>query len=364
MDKKEDILISIIIPCYNGAPHIEACLSSVRTQTYPHIEIIFWDDGSQDATPQMLADWQQKDSRIRYFRTEKNKGIGAARNAAIRQVKGLYFFFLDVDDTLLPHIVAFFVRMAKLYPKGEVFVGDFDFIFKNKKRHFQALPDHRQGTPLHTEELLLKILCFTAAKCFRTDFFRQNKLLYPEPFLEFEDVLLWAHLVAQNPRVYYIKEVIYQYYYQPLSNSNNFYLAKFVSRLKALQYLWDTTIYKKIAENPIFLAYYLERLFKILELTIGRKTRKDRKEMIVLLIPYLKKWVAYFKKEKIINTISDYFFYVRKKDVRIAIIAYFVIAFLSKISFKGSVYSLLFVSLIYRAALWIKIYVLRIYFFK
>lgn len=88
-------LVSVIIPAYNYAPFVEEAISSVRAQNYSNIEIIVVDDGSTDATPELLSDRED----IIYLRQD-NQGLSAARNRGIEAARGKYLQFLDADDTL------------------------------------------------------------------------------------------------------------------------------------------------------------------------------------------------------------------------------------------------------------------------
>ena len=91
--------ISVIIPCYNDESYIAECLESVCSQTIQDMEIICVDDGSTDRTGELLAQWQQKDSRIHVIRQE-NAGVSGARNTGLSHARGDYVYFLDGDDRI------------------------------------------------------------------------------------------------------------------------------------------------------------------------------------------------------------------------------------------------------------------------
>lgn len=94
-------MISIIIPTYNRADLLPRALKSVIAQTYRDWECIVVDDGSTDATQEVLQEFVEQDSRIRAMH-QTNAGQGAARNAGIRVMRGDYIAFLDSDDEWLP----------------------------------------------------------------------------------------------------------------------------------------------------------------------------------------------------------------------------------------------------------------------
>ena len=88
-------LVSIIIPTYNRAHTLVRALDSVRSQTFGDWELIVVDDGSDDGTADLVADYQEP--RFRYFR-QPNQGVSSARNLGIRASRALWISFLDSDD--------------------------------------------------------------------------------------------------------------------------------------------------------------------------------------------------------------------------------------------------------------------------
>lgn len=98
-------LTTIIIGCYNVASWLsEKRLSCILQQTWSKIEVLLVDDGSTDATPALLQELSQEDSRIRII-TKENGGLGSARNAGLDAARGEYIWFYDVDDEAEPHLV-------------------------------------------------------------------------------------------------------------------------------------------------------------------------------------------------------------------------------------------------------------------
>ena len=98
MDKT---LVSVIIPAFDAAATIRQTLNSVLTQTYQEIEVIVVDDGSSDATNAVVEEFVARDTRFQLVR-QKNAGVGAARNTAIRKARGKYIAPLDADDSWFP----------------------------------------------------------------------------------------------------------------------------------------------------------------------------------------------------------------------------------------------------------------------
>ena len=92
-------LLSVIVPCYNVEKHIDKCISSIVGQTYPNLEILLVNDGSDDQTGAICDAWQERDARIRVMR-QQNKGVSYARKTGVENATAGYISFVDADDWL------------------------------------------------------------------------------------------------------------------------------------------------------------------------------------------------------------------------------------------------------------------------
>ncbi|HEY0946199.1 MAG TPA: glycosyltransferase [Opitutaceae bacterium] len=90
-------LVSVVIAAYNATAYLGETLASVAAQRYDALEIIVVDDGSTDATADLVADYARRDLRVRLIR-QPNAGVGAARNTGIAAASGRYIAPLDADD--------------------------------------------------------------------------------------------------------------------------------------------------------------------------------------------------------------------------------------------------------------------------
>lgn len=88
--------VSVIVNCYNGENFLKNCIESILNQTYKNLELIFWDNQSNDNSAKIIKNF--RDSRIKYFYANKHTSLYAARKEAIKVSKGEYIAFLDVDD--------------------------------------------------------------------------------------------------------------------------------------------------------------------------------------------------------------------------------------------------------------------------
>ena len=104
-----EALVSVIVPVYNEESTLEACISSIREQSWKRLEVLAVDDGSTDRSLAMLQKMAKDDPRIRVL-SKTNGGVASARNHAIGQAAGEYLQFVDSDDVLLPGATERMVR--------------------------------------------------------------------------------------------------------------------------------------------------------------------------------------------------------------------------------------------------------------
>lgn len=107
------IKLSVIIPVYNVEKYIEKCVLSVLNNDLDKVafEILLIDDESQDESINRINYLVQKHSNI-YLFSQKNKGLGGARNTGIQKARGEYLLFLDSDDIVLPTTLKHIVSLA------------------------------------------------------------------------------------------------------------------------------------------------------------------------------------------------------------------------------------------------------------
>jgi glycosyltransferase involved in cell wall biosynthesis len=92
--------VSIILPTFNRAKVLSRSVMSILDQTYQDFELLIIDDGSTDETADAIQ--QFSDERIRYFKSDRNRGRGSARNIGLQMAAGEFIAFQDSDDESLP----------------------------------------------------------------------------------------------------------------------------------------------------------------------------------------------------------------------------------------------------------------------
>ena len=97
-----ELLVSIIMPCYNVANFIDVAILSVINQTYRNWELLICDDASNDGSAELAEEWAIKHGQIFFMSNKFAKGAAGARNTCLGVARGRYIAFLDADDLWYP----------------------------------------------------------------------------------------------------------------------------------------------------------------------------------------------------------------------------------------------------------------------
>lgn len=109
-------LVSVVLPIYNGASTMEDAIESIREQTFRDWELIAVDDGSTDASPDVLQAYAKSESRLRIFSNVQNAGLAATMNRAVSFAVGKYIAIQEQDDISLPRRFEQEVDVLETYP--------------------------------------------------------------------------------------------------------------------------------------------------------------------------------------------------------------------------------------------------------
>lgn len=114
--------ISVIIPVYNCAKYLSACLDSVLAQTHRELQIIIIDDGSTDGSGDICDRYAALDCRIQVIH-QANQGVSAARNVGLSMAEGEMIAFVDADDTVMPDMYEMLIALAHEHQADIVHCG-------------------------------------------------------------------------------------------------------------------------------------------------------------------------------------------------------------------------------------------------
>ena len=109
-------LVSVMMPTFNVEGYVSQAIESVFNQTYSNWELIIVDDGSTDKTPSILAEYAEKDPRVKVH-YKSHGGRGKARNSCLEYSQGEYIAVCDSDDISLPERFEKQVKFLEMNPK-------------------------------------------------------------------------------------------------------------------------------------------------------------------------------------------------------------------------------------------------------
>jgi GT2 family glycosyltransferase len=129
-------LISILLPVYNTPePLLRACLDSVLTQLYPRWELCIADDASTEPhCRQVLAEYAQRDDRIKIIYRTENGHISRASNSALELARGEFVALLDHDDLLAEHALYLVTVELNSHPDADLIYSDEDKVDAEGRR--------------------------------------------------------------------------------------------------------------------------------------------------------------------------------------------------------------------------------------
>jgi glycosyltransferase involved in cell wall biosynthesis len=107
-----EAIISVVLPAYNAAATIVRAIKSIRAQTFSDWELVIVDDGSTDATPDLVSQLKAEDPRIRLF-SKPHEGLATALNAGIAAAQGPFIARMDADDESMPERFALQVEFLQ-----------------------------------------------------------------------------------------------------------------------------------------------------------------------------------------------------------------------------------------------------------
>lgn len=188
------MLVSVVIPTYNRADLLCEALESVFAQTYKDLEVIVVDDGSNDNTGEVLAEFGNRIQAVRLGRS----GISAARNAGINAATGEYLAFLDSDDLWLPTKIERQLNFATSHPEHVLTYTDaLEFSQTGVRKqsfveHFHALND---PSHLFISMIAEYAIPLTSTVMIQTSFLKETGLRFPVEIGIGEDLTLFLEIL-------------------------------------------------------------------------------------------------------------------------------------------------------------------------
>ncbi|TXK71926.1 glycosyltransferase family 2 protein [Mesonia sp. HuA40] len=316
----EQPLVSIIIPTYNRAHLIGETLDSVLAQTYTNWECIVVDDGSTDATDELMAEYCAKDSRFKYLSRppDYSKGANSCRHIGFLESKGEYVNWFDSDDIMLPqHLTLKVLNIVK---------EDKDFVACEVARWYQnsefdriiPIKNNYNMNPV-LGQFVGELTLFTCGPLWKKKFLIKEKLFYKNYKIETNDTVLndWEfnlEALLKNPKFSFIEQVLIHYRF----HNNSIYADRMGKNIFKLQDELEIriTMYNKCKKflkypNEKLDFFYLTKLLKI-----SRSFLYQKKKVPNLIYKEIKRLKTFSNYDKAKIYISLLFSDITKRRIK------------------------------------------------
>ena len=207
--------LSIVIPVYNVEKYLNACVDSVRKQTFNDWELLLVDDGSTDNSYCIASDYTKTDTRIKVV-SNTHKGVSAARNLGIELAKSEYIMFVDSDDTIEPYACECLVDAMQGF---DFAVSTYKTVYSDGKRVVHniesfsgSMESFCQTIDSYLGESILQGPCW---KVYKRDTILKNRIMFPENMSFGEDAFFVytylkcienINIIARPTYSYYVRE--------------------------------------------------------------------------------------------------------------------------------------------------------------
>lgn len=201
------------MPAYNSELYIGQAIDSILGQTYQNIELLIFDDGSKDATREIIAAYS--DPRIVKIFADQNHGVVKARNEMIDRASGQYIALMDADD--IADSTRFEKQLHVLQSGQFDLIGCAQWVLDESSGKIKQSKDKFTDSDLRA---LLTVYCglCNSAMMGKAEIFKQFK--YDTSILTSEDYYLWVQMAAAGYRFMNLKERLITYRRYPAQTSS------------------------------------------------------------------------------------------------------------------------------------------------
>ena len=288
--KKNNPMLSIIVPMYNAQDTISECIDSILDQKFKEYELILVDDGSTDDTLKICKTYAEKDQRIIIVPLEKNMGLINARKTGVEIAKAEYIGFVDSDDWIERDMYSNLINIQEKFDCDLISSGIYrDYIEEKytselvdnfQEGMYSNIPRDIYGTMLYDDKnKTFGIFCTLVNKLYRKNILQDVYKNIDTRVFYGEDCLTLFSYIMKISSLYILKKSYYHYNIRKTSmcgtaderlNTNTYYLYKglekeFINK-KEYKYILLRQLKKYILGLEL---HTLDKLYNISAFSLG-----------------------------------------------------------------------------------------------
>lgn len=320
---------SIIVSLYNVEKFFKRGIKCILSQTYTGYEVILIDDGSTDSTPFLCDELVKAESKIKVIHQD-NQGLGGARNKGIKNAKGKYLCFFDIDDLVEDDWLENIYEEIKEVSPDLLIYGYKEINIKLKSENSFRFERNLLTDKSHVVKEFVESLSgvkfnngFAWNKVYRRNFILEHDLRFPNNIIQ-QDEIFNHHVYQHFPKTLISDKILYNYYIYDKGNNRKRYIPQRIRNFENVKASFlkiknNFEISDRKFENYIHLRFLTNVLYNRNPIN----TYKDRKRFYSSITNnnQVIDSIGYLKKNKLkIKNLHDLFFNtycfgIRKKSL-------------------------------------------------
>ena len=289
------MIISVIMPVFNGSKYLRQALDSVADQTFQDFECILIDDCSNDNSVDIITNVAKNDPRFKLLRQECNMGVAAARNRGLSEAKGDYITFLDQDDLLRSHALEYMLSVARSSECDVVAAGINQFNETNvpKEERLQPKIEHTSNNPIgdfFNRDGANVVDVDVWGKLYRRKAIQA--IAFPEDVFGADDYVFSFRVFSVVRSVAYINEELYFYRMHASNVTSQMPMRFIMGTLRSREIVWQEVVGNPALDEQLKNAISRRFAYDIISWAIKKTCRNNYSSTEVEV---LRKYVAHLR---------------------------------------------------------------------
>ncbi len=251
------MVLSIIIPVYNGEKYINECLSSIFVYPGDDIEVIVVEDGCKDQSAVILDEYAKDEPRLKVIHKE-NGGVSAARNRGLQEASGDWILFVDIDDLMDAGSMDAIMKCIQNETEADIIFGNYIEVSEDNEKLWDFPVADKIAEKLNNmnEQLLCGYLLNACwGKLYRKAIIERENLQFDHTMKMGEDLKFVAQYCKCVTKIAGVHQSIYRYRQLSsgavLTNRSKLDEANIRDFIKTIVCKQDFAVFQNVSEEMI-----------------------------------------------------------------------------------------------------------------